>query len=164
MGLAAKKIDNGPELLSISQIAKKLKLDRTTVAGRLEDLGYEQDPSSTEKLKLFPFDPEMEFALKSAKDTVSAMKIRDLRATAQLKEMKLKEQMGELVPMADAVDDMQKIIAWLYQEFTVRQPKRIAPKMARAKNATAIRTILKADTDAIMKNLQKNFEDFLGEA
>ena len=161
MAAVAVKKENGPELLSISEIAKRLKLDRATVRSRLEDLGYQADPSSTEKLQLFAFDGEMEFAVKAAKDSLTAAKIRDTRATYELKELKLARERGELVAMSDAIDDMQKIVSWLYQEFTVRQPKRIAPKLAKAKNVTVIRKILKADTDNVMKNLRQNFEKFI---
>ena len=75
----------------MSQIAKRVKLNRATVSSRLEDLGYEPDPSSTSKNQLYWFDDEMEFAIKSAKDTFSAAKIRDTRAAYMLKEHKLAE-------------------------------------------------------------------------
>lgn len=158
----AHKIEPKGEWLTESEIAKKVGLHRQTVAARLEDLGYEPDEErSKPKAKVHWFDDEMEFAIKAAKDSLSAAKIRDLRAGTALKELKLAEQRGELVSMVEAIDDMQKIVAWLYQEFTVRQPKRTAPKLVKAKNATAVRTILKADTDTIMKNLRLNFEKFL---
>lgn len=161
-GAVAKKQAPSGEWLSESEIAKRMKLHRQTVAARLDDLGYEPDGErSTAKLKVHWFDDEMEFALKAAKDTVSAMKIREMRARAEKIEMQNAQTRGELVIMADAIDDMQKIISWLYQEYTVRQQKRIAAKLAKAKNVTAIRKILKSDTDTIMKNLRQNFEKFV---
>lgn len=161
-GAVAKRQDAKGEWLSESEIAKRLKLHRQTVAARLDDLGYEPDEErSTAKLKVHWFDDEMEFALKAAKDTVSAMKIREMRARAEKIEMQNAQTRGELVVMADAIDDMQKIISWLYQEYTVRQQKRIAAKLAKAKNVTAVRKILKSDTDTIMKNLRQNFEKFV---
>ena len=148
--------------LSESEIAKRVKLDRATVRGRLDDLGYEPDEErSNAKLKVHWFDDEMEFALKAAKDTVSAMKIREMRARAEKLEMQNAQTRGELVSMASAIDDMQKIVSWLYQEFTVRQPKRTAAKLAKAKNVTNVRKILKTDTDSVMKNLRMNFEKFV---
>ena len=158
----AKQSEPRGEWLSESEIAKQTKLHRQTVAARLEDLGYEPDEErSNPKKKVYWFDDEMEFALKAAKDTVSAMKIREMRARAERIEMQNAQTRGELVVMSDAIDDMQKIISWLYQEYTVRQQKRIAAKLAKAKNVTAIRKILKTDTDTIMKNLRQNFEKFI---
>lgn len=149
------------ELLSISEIARRCGINRATAAARLDDLGYEADESSTPKNKLFAFDDEMLFAIKAAKDSLSAAKIRDIRASSQLKELKLAEARGELVPMHEAIDAMQKVVVTIYQEFTVRQPKRIAPKLAKAKNVTVVRKLLKTDTDRIMKTLRENFERFI---
>lgn len=163
MGAVAVKLEPQGVWLNESEIAKEVKLHRQTVAARLEDLGYEPDPErSKTKLKVYWFDSEMEFELKAAKDTVTAMKIRDLRATAQLKEMKLAEARGELVSMHEVVEIVQKIVVKIYQEFTVQQPKRIAPKLAKAKNVAAVRKVLKTDTDSIMKSLRQNFERFIG--
>lgn len=161
MGQAALKLESKGELLSISAIAKRCQLDRATVRSRLDDLGYDPDPTSTAKNQLFWFDDEVEFAIKAAKDTLTAAKIRDTRATYLLKELKLAEANGTLVPMAEAVEIVQRIVGTLYQELTVRQPKRIAPKLARAKNVTAVKKTLKVDTDRIMKSLKANFERFI---
>lgn len=151
-----------PDLLSISEIARRCGINRATAAARLDDLGYEPDESSTPKNKLFVFDDEMLFAIKAAKDSLSAAKIRDIRASSQLKELKLAEARGELVPMHEATEMVQKVVSSIYQEFTIRQPKRIAPKLAKAKNVTAVKKVLKTDTDRIMKTLRENFERFIG--
>jgi len=161
MSAVALKPVNEPELISLSEIARRLKLDKATVRSRLEDLGYEPDESSTEKLKLFPFDEEMAFAVKAAKDSLTTAKIRDTRATYQLKELKLAEARGELVPMHEAIELVQKIVGTLYQEQVIRQPKRIGAKLAKAKNVTAVKKILKTDCDKIMKQLRDNFEEFI---
>lgn len=161
MPAAAKKIENGPELLSISEIGRRLRLDRATVSSRLDDLGYEPHETSTAKLQLYEFDSEMEFAIKAAKDSLTASKIRLTRADYQMKELKLAQARGELVPMNEAIDMVREIVLKMYQEYTVAQPKKIAPKLAKAKNVTAVKKILKADTDRIMKNLRQNFEKFL---
>lgn len=161
MKQAALKLEPEFELLSMSEIAKRLKLDRATVRSRLDDLGYEPDPSSTAKNHLYPFNAEMEFALKAAKDTVSAMKIRVMRADAQTKELKLAEARGELVPMHEVIEIVQKIGVAIYQEFTIRQPKRIGTKLAKAKNITEVKKILKIDTTRVMKILRENFEGFI---
>jgi hypothetical protein len=160
-GVATKARPQTTELLSISEIARRCGIHRQTCESRLDDLGYEPDESSTAKLKLFPFDNEMLFAIKAAKDSLSAAKIREVRASSQLKELKLAEARGELVPIHEAIEIVQKIVGSIYQEFTIRQPKRIAPRLAKAKNVTAVKKVLKADTDRIMKGLRENFERFI---
>ena len=161
MGAAAKKLDLQPKLLSISEIARRCNINRATAAARLDDLGYEPDESSNAKNKLYAFDDEMEFSIKAAKDSLSAARIRDTRASAQIKELKLAEAKGELVSMHETVELVQKIASSIYQEFTVRQPKRIAAKLAKAKNVTEVRKVLKTDTNRIMKSLRENFERFI---
>lgn len=157
----ATKKQNKPEappLITITEIARRVKLNPNTVRSRLEDLGYQPDPSSKANATLFPFDEEMDFALRAAKDSVSAATLRLKRAQAVRVEMQNAEARGELVPMAEAIEDLQKVIAWLYQEFRVRQPKRIAPKLAKAKNVTTVKQVLKADTEKIYKGVRQNFE------
>ena len=96
MGQAAVKLEPKGEWLSKSQIAKRCGIHVQTLTARLEDLGYEPDEDrSSAKNQIYWFDDEMEFAVKSAKDTLSAMKIRDLRVSAQIKELKLAEARNE---------------------------------------------------------------------
>lgn len=163
MAIAAKTIESHGEWLSEQAIAKRLGMDRHTVSSRLEDLGYEPDPErSNARLKLHFFDKQMEFAIRAAKDEAATMKIRGLRADAQLKELKLARERGEMVAAAEMIEIVQKLVSNIYQEVTVRQGKRIDAKLAKAKNVLAVKKIRKADTDRIMKNLRENFERFLG--
>lgn len=160
MAAAAAKTE-GPELLSISEIAKRLKLDRATVKNRLEDLGYKPDESSTAKLQLYAFDDQVMFEVKAAKDSLAAAKIRQTRAQAEKIEMQNAQARGELVPMHEAIELIQKIVGTVYQEFKVRQPKRITQKLAKARNAVEVKKILNADTERIMKGLRENFREFV---
>ena len=162
MGAAAKKLEPiTPELLSTFEIARRVGIDRVTAALRLDELGYEPDPSSTANRKRYPFDDEMLMALKQARDTISATRIRDMRAAAQTKEFKLAVMREEYVPMEEVTDIVQRIVSNIYQEFTVRQPKRIAGKLAKSKNVPEVKKTLKADANRIMKNLRENFERFI---
>lgn len=157
---ALKTVPQG-KLLSISEIAKRCGINRATCAARLEDLGYEPDPTSQAKLQLYFFDDEMQFAIKSARDSLAAAKIRGLRAKTQLDELKLAEARRELVPFHEAVELAQQVVSSMYQELTVRQPKRVAGKLAQAKNAMAVKKILKTDNSRIFKGLRESIERFI---
>lgn len=162
MAQPALKIEPKGEWLSTSEIAKRCKIHRQTCAARLEDLGYDPDAErSNAKKAVFWFDDEMEFAIKSAKDTFTATKIRDMRASAQMKEHKLSVMRGEYVEVGEMVEIVQRIVSNIHQEYTVRQPKRLAAKLAKSKSVTAVKAALKADTDRIMKNLRENFARFI---
>lgn len=164
MGAAALKIEpKKGEWLSKLQIAKRCGIDRLVCSNRLEDLGYEPDEErSTPKNQVYFFDDEMEFALKSAKDTTSAMKIRDLRVSAQTKEFKLAVMRKEYVETGEMVALFQAAVSHIYQELTVRQGKRIDSKLAKAKNVMEVKKIRNADNSRIMKELRANFEKYLG--
>lgn len=162
MAQTAQKTEPQGEWLSETQIGKRMKLHRQTVAARLEDLGIEPDEErSNAKLKVYWFDTELEFAIKAAKDESAALKIRGLRADAQLKELKLAKEQGELVRIEEVIEIVQKIGVAIYQEFAIRQPKRIGPALAKAKNVTSVKQKLKTDTEKIMKRLRANFEEFI---
>lgn len=153
MGQAALKLQPKGELLPISQIAKRCGIHRHTCTSRIEDLGYEPDETSTPKNQLYWFDDEMEFAIKSAKDTMSAMKIRDLRAAAQIKEHKLAEARAELVPIQDVVELSQKLHSTV-TKYLVDASKRLATKLAKAKTAAEVTKILKLDAERFLKRLR----------
>jgi hypothetical protein len=150
------------EWLSISEIGKRCGIHRQTCAARLEDLGYEPDDErSTPKNKVYWFDDEMKFAVKAAKDELSAAKIRDARATYQLKELKLAEQRSELIPRVEVIEISQSLIGAMYKEFAVHQPKRLAARLAKCKTAAEVSKLMKTDTEKFMAKLQGNFEDVL---
>ncbi len=161
MGAALKLKQPEGELISVSEIARRCKINRTTAVARLEDLGYESDPSSTAKNHLYFYDDEMEFAIKAAKDSLSAAKIHSLRIKTRLDEIKLAEAQGALVPMQEVIEIAQRLVNTIYQELTVRQIKRVGPKLAKAKNVMQVKTALKHDNSRIMKSLRENFEKFL---
>lgn len=157
--MAEKAVKTEPkgEWLSKMQIAKRCKLDRQTTTNRLEELGYEPDEErSTSNNHIYWFDDEMEFAVKSAKDTVSAMKIRQLRADAQLKELKLAEARKDLVPITDAIERFQAVIKAMYQEFAIQQPKRLGSRLAKSKTTQEAVSLIKLDTEKIFGRLREH--------
>lgn len=163
MAKTALKPEPQGEWLSEQEIAKRVGIHRQTLAARLDDLGYEPDPERSHvKLKMYFFTDAMKFEILAAKDEMSAMKIRDLRAAAETREFKLAVMRRDYVEASEMVELVQKIVGSIYQELTLRQIKRIGGKLAKAKNVTEIKKILNADNSRIMKNLRENFERVLG--
>ena len=125
-------------------------MHRQTVAARLDNLGYQPHETSTAKNQLYWFDSDVEFAIKAAKDELDAVRIRDLRAAAEIKELKLSRERGEVVDIADVMDRVQAIFTRLYKESTQMQPKRLGSRLAKAKTVAEVTRILKADTDKVL--------------
>lgn len=162
MAQAAAKIEKG-EWLSKAAIAKRCGIHVQTLTSRLDDLGFVADEErSSAKNQVYWFDDEIAFAIKSAKDSLAAAKIRDLRATYELKELKLAEARGELVSWIDAVERMQAIFGRLYKEFAIQQPKRLATRLARAKTVSEINKLLKLDTEKVFGRLRESDAEFVG--
>lgn len=161
MGEAARKLKfDESELLNVSKIAMRCGIHRQTCQARLDDLGYEPEIVKA-KEKLYRCDAEMIEAVKAAKDTLSAVKIRDLRASATLKELKLDEARGELVPMGEVIETVQKVMTAVHKAFSLQMPKRLSGKLARCKTTPEVSKILKAETDRIFTALRGNFEEFI---
>jgi hypothetical protein len=97
----------------------------------------------------------MLMAVKSAKDTLSAVRIRDLRAAAQLKEMKLAEARGELVPMIEVMELSQKLHTVVYKHIAIDMPKRLASKLAKAKTPAEVTKIMKLDGEKFLKRIRE---------
>jgi hypothetical protein len=155
MGQAALKLEAKGELLSKAAIAKRCKLHVQTVSSRLEDLGYEPHETSTPKNQLYWFDSEVEFELKAAKDTVSAMKIRVLRVDAQTKELKLAEMRGEVVAAIEVVEMSQNLHTAIYKEMAINMPKRLAKKLAQTKSVPEVTKIMKMHAEKFLKQLRE---------
>jgi hypothetical protein len=148
------------ELMNISQISRRIKLDRATTVKRLEANGFEPVDVKA-KEKTFRLDAVMLAQLSIKNDERLAAQIRKDKAAAEKIEMQNAQSRGELVAMNEVIEIVQKIVSSIYQEFTVRQPKRIAPKLVKAKNVAAVKKALKADTDRIMQTLRENHEKFI---
>jgi hypothetical protein len=158
----ALNLEPSGEWLSKSAIAKRCKLYVQTVSSRLEDLGYEADEErSSAKNQVYWFDDEVEFAIKAAKDSLAAMKIRQLRAASEKIEMQNAQARGELVPIGEVTDIIQRITKTVYEEFTLRSGKRIDGQLVKAKNIATVRKIRKGDADRVWKMLRTNFERFI---
>ncbi len=161
MAQTAKKQPPQGEFLSISDIAKRCGIHRSVCAERLDALAYEPAEGSNAKLKLFWFDDEMEFAVKSAKDTASALKIRGLRLDNEIKANKLAEARGDLVDFNEITGRVHEVISRMYKEFALHQPKRLAARLARATTAAEVQKILKLDTAKVMSKLRESDESFV---
>lgn len=160
MGMAARKLDPEYERLNIANLAMRFDLNRETVVKRIRNAGIEPVELRA-KEKLYELTSRLITVLEQRNEKLEEVKLRGETAKAQLVEIKVKQAEGELVPMAEAVELVHKIISRIYQEFAVRQPKRIAGHLARKKTAIEVKKILKADTDKIMKGVRTNFEEFL---
>lgn len=159
MGQAALKLVDY-ERANISQLAEDFDLDRASVRKRIQEAGIEPIEEKA-KEKIYELTPRLAAILSNIDSPLSEAKLRRETAEAEMRELKLAEMKGDLIPMIEVVDIAQRIASTLYQEYAIRQPKRIGTKLAKAKNVAAVKSILKSDSDKIMKSLRTNFARFI---
>lgn len=159
MALAALKTEVY-ERRNISQLSRDFDIDKATVRKRIAAGGFE--PLETKsKETIYELTPRLSSLLSNIDSPFDEARLRKETADAETRELKLAQMRGELVSMAEAVELVQAVVGALYQEYAVRAPKRIAAKLAKTTNVTAIKQILKADNDRVMKGLRENFEAFV---
>lgn len=159
MGQAALKLD-GYERGNISQLAEMFDLDRASVRKRINEAGIEPVEEKA-KEKIYELTPRLVGLLGDVKSPLSEAKLRRETAEADLKELLLAQKRGELVAMVEVTEIVQRIVKTLYEEYVVRQPKRIGGQLVKAKTIAAVKKTLKTDSDRIMKTMRTNFERFI---
>lgn len=145
---------------SIKRISEVIKIDRATVAKRLDALKYRPLVEEA-KLKLYRFDEAMEAALLETNDKLTDVKIRKETAAAQIAELKVKQQMGELVSTEEVEDYLQRLFKALYQETVTRFPKRVASQLSKAKTPAKMSEILTAGLGQIFNTVREDHGQLL---
>jgi hypothetical protein len=165
--VAAKLAKNGNgqaddfEELSIQQIALRCGLDRATTKKRLDQHRYEPAING-KKLKIYRFDAEMEARLTESDTKLTDAKTRKETAAAQLAEIKVAKEIGELASVGEFIDVVQRLFGAMHKEIAVRMPKRLAARLAKAKNPAEISKILSADLNKTFNDLREDHSKFLG--
>lgn len=143
------------EFLSIQKIAFRCGLDRATCRKRLEAHGYKPEREEA-KLKLYWFDAEMEAALTESQDKLTDVKIRKETAAAQLAELKVLQQNGELIAVSEVEDYLHRLFKSLHQEVCVRLPRTVSASMVKAKDAATAAKILSAALNRVFDLVRDN--------
>jgi hypothetical protein len=148
------------EMLSISKIAMRCGLDRATCRKRLDANGFE--PAEVkEKEKLYLFDAAMDAALTESQDKLTDVKIRKESAMAREKEIKVAQLEGELAPVGEFMDTVQRLFGAMYKEFFVRMPDQLASRLAKSKTPAEVKKILKDFTQRKFTDLRDDHQKFL---
>jgi hypothetical protein len=163
MAAVAAKLVRGKdyEELSISAIARRCGLDRATTRQRLDANNYKPIDEQA-KLKTYRFDAEMDATLTETKDKLTDVRIRKEMAAARKIELQNAEIEGELAPVAEFVDVIQRVFGGLHKEVVIRMPRRLSARLAKAKTSTDVSKILTNDLNGVFKVLAEDFEKYLG--
>jgi transcriptional regulator with XRE-family HTH domain len=148
------------ELLSLTQLAARLRINRGTLSRKLSGLKFVSGPKGA---RLYPLS-EVEALLNEAKDpALLEARRRKLTAEAELAELKLQRERGELVLAQDVRDDVTEVIRGVHQHFTVTAPATLAPQL-RGKSVSQMEATLRGDAEQFFQGLRAEHEGYLREA
>lgn len=147
------------ELMNISQISRKIKLDRATTVKRLEANGFEPVDVKA-KEKTFRLDAVMLAQLSIKNDERLAAQIRKDKAAAEKIEMQNEQARGDLITATEHTNIIQGIFSACYKEH-IRMIKRWAPRLAKKKNPTEIEKMMLTEYQRFMNSVRADFEKYL---
>lgn len=154
------KTETEEKLLNLSQLEFRFGINRATIRKRLSESGIEPH-TEREKEKLFLLTDEIEEILTKSSDGLNAVKLRKETADAELKEIKVAEARGETASVAEFIGVTQQIFGSLHKKLAVQLPKRIAARLAKAKNQAEISQILTQEITKEFTDLRSNHKKFL---
>ncbi|HEY0545307.1 MAG TPA: DUF1441 family protein [Pyrinomonadaceae bacterium] len=143
---------------SISDLAKLTTLDRATVRKRLE--GIEPVPG-TKGAKMYELVDALPALIAGASAEFDAAKLRRAQAEAELKELELASERGEVVSVKEVQDYALRLFKSMHNRVGVRMSREIAQQLYKAESAAQITEILKTETGRIFNDLRSDHTRFL---
>jgi hypothetical protein len=146
------------ELFSNSALAKRFHLDRATAAKRLSEAGVLPVKSSA-KGKFYRL-ADAQPVLSRTKNPLDAQKLRKLEIEADLKELELQQERGDLVRTKEVRDQLQRIFAHLHQRIAMHYPKEISTQLYKAETSGQVEDILRTGLSKIFNELRTDPKSF----
>lgn len=154
------KTTKKPELLSISQLAARFELDRATVRKRLDAAGI-KPVRERAKEKLFDVATATEAIEIQEVSNYELARARKVELEAELKELYLQRERGELVAIRDVREDLQKIFQRLFQRLAVQAPKELAGALFKAESAAQVEEVLRKHNGKIFSDIRRDHQSYL---
>jgi hypothetical protein len=164
--VAAKLAKNGNgsgnvERKNVSQLAFRFDLDRGTVRKRLMGAGIEPVDQKA-KEKLYDMTTDLVALLEQPDKLLDEAKLRKETAVARQQEIKAAILEGEMAPVAEFTDTVQRLFGAMHKELAVRMPKTLAARLAKAKTPAEVSKILGLYVTKVFTNLRDDHQQFLG--
>jgi transcriptional regulator with XRE-family HTH domain len=150
---------NKNELLSLTQLSARLRVNRSTLSRKLSGLKFVSGPKGA---RLYPLS-EVAALLDEAKNPeLLEARRRKLEAEAGLAELKLRRQRAELVPHADVRSDLTAVFRDLYTRLAVTMPQQLAPRL-QARTARRAEEVLRAEVERVFQEFRAEHARLLAE-
>lgn len=146
--------------LSTSKWALRFSLDRATVRKRFAEAEIEPVEVNSRETVYELAEEDAKEILLSQTRPIDAAKLRKETADADLREIKVKKELGELASVSEFTAVIQSVFGNLHKKCGVQMPKAIAKKLV-GKKQSEISKIIGDETDRIFQDLRNDYKKFL---
>jgi DNA-binding transcriptional MocR family regulator len=144
-------------LYSISQLAKVTGLDRATVTKRLGDI---EVTGGAKGAKTYSLADALPALIAGESTEMDEAKLRKVQAEAELKELEVEQERGELLPVKEVRDYLQDLFKRLQQRTVVQMPVAIASQLYKAESPAQISDTLQRELGRIFNDLRADHKSF----
>ncbi len=139
------------DLLSLTQLASKLRINRGTLSRKLSGLKFVSGPKGA---RLYPLS-EVSALLDEERDPqLLEARRRKLVAEAGLAELKLKRESGELADVREVAAAYTEVIRAFHTELSVVMPERLAPRLA-ARTQGQAKQVLREEVERVFRGFRE---------
>lgn len=145
-------------LYSMSELSDLTTLDRATVRKRLKDI---EAQGGAQNAKTYTLEVALPALIAGASAEMDEARLRKVKADAELKELDVKREQGEVVEVREVRGYAQALVQGLHQRVAVRMPGEIAPQLYKAESSAQITEILQHELGRIFNELRDDHKRFL---
>lgn len=150
--------DGANNLYSISALARLCGRDRATVKKCLKEIEPVEERA---KEKLYALHEAIPAIIAGADAEMDEAKLRKAQAEAELKEINLQRERGEVVEVKEVRNYAQTLVQGIHQRIAVRMPREIAPQLYKAEAPAQITETLQHELGRIFNELRDDHKRFL---
>lgn len=150
---------NGESLYSVSALARLFRLDRGTIARRLERVVPARSDTKGKFYELSKAAPALARPVEAS--AAAGARQRKVETEAELLGLRLRREQGEVLPVREVREYAQTLFRSLHQRIGVRFPREVAAQLYRAESEAQIAEVLQHDLGRIFNELRQDHTKLL---
>lgn len=147
-------------LLSLTQLAAKLHVNRNTLSRKLTGLKHTPGPKGARLYRL----SEVEGLLDEEQDpALGEARRRKVEAEAQLLELKLQRERGQVALLTEVRDYAQRLFRGMHNRIAQRFPREISHQLYKAESPAHVADVLEKELGRIFNEIREDHTRFFTE-
>lgn len=140
------------DLLSLTQLAAKLRINRGTLSRKLSALKSVAGPKGA---RLYPLAEVSALLDEERSPELLEARRRKLVAEAGLAELRLRKERGELADYREVVADFMGVFRHFHTWLTVSMPERLSGRVYRAESAARAAELLREEAERMLAEFRE---------